>query len=151
MAGFLSDISGLKSYTEVKSSTLLRLAAPIGCDIKALKDQPLEEFARRIFSRLGVAHFEERESSNYVGGHYFRSIALGIEVVIAFADSKGLEEYRFCVALTAEQSAGYDTSYLQNHAQTLARLLSAHSWRCFVPDDATTVAGDAEGTIYNAQ
>jgi hypothetical protein len=120
--------------------------------IKALKDQPLEEVARRIFSRFGVAHFEERESSNYVEGHYFRSIALGLEVVIALADRRGLgEDYRFCIALTAEQSAGYDTSYLQDHAQTLARLLSAHGWCCFVPDDVTTDGGEAKGTIYEAQ
>jgi hypothetical protein len=114
----------------------------------ASKDQPLEEFARRIFSRLGVAHFEERESSNYVEGHYFRSIALGIEVVIAHADAQGLDDYQFCMTLTAEQSAGYDTGYLQDHAQTLARLLSQHGWRCFVPDDVTTVGGENEGTIY---
>src|ERR1017187_2019628 len=101
----------------------------------ASKDQPLEEFARQIFSHLGVAHFEERESSNYVEGHYFHATTLGIEVVIAFNDSQGLEDYRFCVTLTAEQSVGHDTTYLRDHAQTLARLLSVHGWRCFVPDD----------------
>lgn len=114
------------------------------------KDQPLGEFSRRLFSRLGVAHFEERESSNYVEGHYFRAIALGIEVVIAFADTRGLEDYRFCVTLTAEQSAGFDTGYLQEHAHTLARLLSQHGWRCLVPDDVLTVAGEAEGRVYEA-
>ena len=119
--------------------------------ITASKNQPLEEFARRIFSRLGVAHFEERESSNYVDGRYFRSIALGFEVVIAMADTQGLEEYRFCLTLTAEQSAGCDTGYLPDHARTLARLLSAHGWRCFVPDDPTTLKGESEGTIYEAQ
>jgi hypothetical protein len=119
--------------------------------IRASKDQPLEEFARLIFSRLGVARFEERESSNYVDGHYFRSIAHGLEVVIALADTQGLEEYRFRLTLTAEQSAGCDTSYMQDHAETLARLLSAHGWRCFVPDDVTTIKGEDEGTIYEAR
>ena len=114
----------------------------------ASKEQPLEDFARRIFSRLGVAHFEERESSNCVEGHYFRSTALGIEVVIAHADAEGLDNYRFCMTLTAEQSVGYDTGYLENHAQTLARLLSQHGWSCFVPDDTATVRGENEGTIY---
>ena len=56
-------------------------------------EQPLEEFARSVFSRLGVADVEERESSNYVEGHYFLSTALGIEVVIAFADRKGLSPF----------------------------------------------------------
>ncbi len=114
----------------------------------ALKDQPLEEFSRRVFSRLGVAHFEERESSNYIEGHYFRAVALGIEVVIAFSDTRGLEDYRFCLTLTAEQSAGFDTGYLQEHAHTLARLMSLHGWRCFVPDDVLTVAGEQEGRVY---
>ena len=116
----------------------------------ASTDQPLEEFSRRLFSRLGVAHFEERESSNYVEGHYFRAIALGIEVVIAHSDTRGLEDYRFCVTLTTEQSAGFDTGYLQEHAHTLARLLSQHGWRCFVPDDVLTVAGETEGRVYEA-
>jgi hypothetical protein len=116
----------------------------------ASKDQPLEEFARRIFSRLDVAHFEEHESSNYVEGHYFRAIALGIEVVIAHADTQGLDGYQFCVTLTAEQSAGFETGYLQDHAHTLARLLSQHGWRCFVPDDVLTVAGETEGRVYEA-
>jgi len=52
-------------------------------------NQPLEDFARRLFSRLGVARFEERESSNYVDGQYFRSIALGIEIEVAYADEQG--------------------------------------------------------------
>ncbi len=116
----------------------------------ASKDQPREEFAQRIFGHLGLVHFEERESSNYLEGHYFRSIAVGIELVIAFDDSEGLEGYRFCITLTVEQGAGYDTGYLQDHAQTLARLLSTHGWHCFVPDDVATVRGDNEGTIYGA-
>lgn len=116
----------------------------------ASKDQPLEEFARRIFSRLGVARFEKRESSNYVEGHYFCAVALGIEVVIAHADTQGLDVYQFCVTLTAEQSAGFETGYLQDHAHTLARLLSQHGWRCFVPDDVTTVGGEHDGKIYEA-
>ena len=114
------------------------------------KEQPLEEFARRLFCRLGVAHFEERESPNYVEGRYFRSIALGLEVVIAYADAEGLGSYRFCVTLEAEQSAGHDASYLQDHAHTLARLLSQHGWRCFVPDDVATVGGEHEGRVYEA-
>ena len=59
------------------------------------QDQPLEESARRLFSRLGVSQFEERESSHYADGHYFRGAALGFEVVIALADTRGLETYRF--------------------------------------------------------
>ena len=114
----------------------------------ASKDQPLEDFARRLFSRLGLAQFEERESSNYVEGHYFHSIALGLEVVISYADSKGLETYRFCVTLIAERSAGHNTSYLQDHAHTLARLLSQHGWCCLVPDDVATVGGEHEGRVY---
>lgn len=107
----------------------------------------MEEFARRIFSLLGVAHFEERESSNCFGGRYFRAVAVGIEVVIRLADS-ALEEFEFCMILEAEQSAGFDTNYLQDHAHTLARLLSANGWRCFLPDDPAKVGGEFDGTIY---
>ncbi len=112
--------------------------------------QPLEEFARRLFSRLGVAHFEERESSNYVEGHYFRGIAVGIEITVAYADEQGLQDYRFWVSLEPEPPGIQDGHYLHEHAHTLARLLSQHGWRCFVPDDFTTVSGDHEGKIYAA-
>ena len=111
-------------------------------------NQPLEDFSRRLFSRLGVAHFEERESSNYVEGHYFQACALGIEIVIAHSDTRGLENYRFCITLKAEDSIGHNTSYLQDHAHTLARLLSKHGWRCFVPDAANSVSGEHDGQIF---
>ena len=111
--------------------------------------QPLEEFARRLFSRLGVARFEERESSNYVEGHYFQGIAVGIEITVAYADEQGLQDYRFWVSLQPEPP-GIHGDYLHEHAHTLAQLLSQHGWRCFVPDDFTTVSGDHEGKIYAA-
>lgn len=111
-------------------------------------EQPLEDFARRLFSRLGVARFEERESSNYVDEHYFRSCAVGIEVTVALADTRGLEGYRFWVALDPEFSGSLDGHYLQDHAHRLAQLFSQHGWRCFVPDDFTTIGGEHEGRVY---
>ncbi len=113
-------------------------------------EQPLEEFARRLFSRLGVAQFEERESSNDVDEHYFRGCSAGIEVTVALADTRSLEGYRFWVTLEPELSGGLDGHYLHDHAYTLAQLFSRHGWRCFVPDDFTTVGGEHEGKVYTA-
>ncbi len=110
--------------------------------------QSLEEFARRLFSRLGVAHFEERESSNYVEGHYFRSVAVGIEITVAYADEQGLQDYRFWISMQPEPSGNPDGNYLHEHAHTLAQMLSQHGWRCFVPDDFGTVGGEHEGRVY---
>ena len=110
----------------------------------------LEEFARELFSRLGVSRFEERESSNYVEGHYFRGAAVGIDMKIAYADEQGLQDYRFWISMQPEAPGIADGGYLHQHAHTLAQLLSGHGWRCFVPDDFTTVSGDHEGKIYAA-
>ena len=114
----------------------------------AARDLPLEEFPRRLYSLFGVARFEKRLSSNYIDENYFCAIALGIEVVIAFNDTRGLEDYDFWVTLTAAQCSGFDTSYLQDHAHTLARLISQNGWRCFVPDAAFSLADQIKGTVY---
>ncbi len=87
---------------------------------------------------------------NYVEGHYFRGVAVGIEVTVAYADEQGLQDYRFWVLLEPEPPGIQDGHYLHEHAHTLAHLFSQHGWRCFVPDDFTTVSGDHEGKIYAA-
>ncbi len=41
--------------------------------IGAQKDlQNLDSFAKKFFTTIGVVNCEERESSNYIGGYYFK-------------------------------------------------------------------------------
>lgn len=110
--------------------------------------QPLDDFVRLLFRRLGVADFAEGESSNYVEGFYFRAIAVGIEMTVAYADEQGLQDYRFWISMRPERIGVVDGEYLHQHAHTVAQLLSQQGWRCFVPNDFTTVSGDHEGKVY---
>lgn len=68
---------------------------------------------------------------------------------MALADTPGLDEYRFWVSLEPETSAAVGGGYLQEHAHTVACLLSERGWRCFVPDDFGNAGEKNEGTIYS--
>lgn len=37
-------------------------------------DLSLRDFAKSVYAELGISEFEERESSNYVDGHYFSAV-----------------------------------------------------------------------------
>jgi hypothetical protein len=112
-------------------------------------NEPLEEFAPKVFSRLGIARFEERQDEGFVEGRYFRGCGVGIEVMVAIAGVPGFEGYRFGVGLQVETDDGPNGQYLQEHAHTLARLFSENGWRCFVPDDLGTAGSENEGKVYD--
>lgn len=59
----------------------------------------LEEFARITFSIMGVSSFEERESSNYVDGRYFKGVLPDLLFKIALSDEAGLEDMKFWVSI----------------------------------------------------
>jgi hypothetical protein len=114
-------------------------------------DEPLEQFSQVLFGHLGVTHVEERESSNYVEGFYFRGIAFGIDGNLAYADERGLSGYRFWLSVRPTQRGGRSGDYLHEHAHSLALFFSSFGWRTFVPDDFSTVASENEGTVYLPQ
>lgn len=51
----------------------------------------LAAFAAEFFERLQVKHYEERESSNYLDGHYFRGNFNDILINLAMSDDGDAE------------------------------------------------------------
>ena len=107
----------------------------------------LRRFAAEFFATLGIAEFEERESSSYVNGRYYRSKSSEIEVELCHADTEGLETYRFWASLTS-LSAHRPASDV---AKSYAQLLAAKGWSCFIPSlDWAKKGWTGDGLRYEA-
>jgi|1186.fasta_scaffold558611_1 hypothetical protein len=104
-------------------------------------EEPLVDFADLAKSALGLTHVEERKSSNYWKGHYFRGVHDGAEVKVYYLDTVGLEDYLFVVQVDPGSAA---------HAATLARLLSRLGRFCFVPTGPWHLTSwDRQGVAYD--
>jgi hypothetical protein len=79
--------------------------------------EDLAGLARRLGRLLGLGDLEHRESSNYFGGEYFLSSALGVEVTFASADDDRVENREFSVNLGV-------TSVLVDHPESMLEALS---------------------------
>ena len=62
----------------------------------------LTSFAERLFLALNVHSYEERESSNYVNGHYFRGYIDALSFVVAIADDEGNEDLPYRIHVDAQ-------------------------------------------------
>lgn len=76
----------------------LLAAKPAACDLKT--------FAHEVFNALELNGIEERESSNYPDGHYFRVSKNGLTVVIAISDEAIEPELPYAIHAKVE-SSGY--------------------------------------------
>ena len=91
-----------------------------------------------------MADFEERESSNYVDGHYFRHKTNDLEIKITFADDSDLDRYRFWLPISSPNETATDM------AHTYAKKLSAAGWPTFVPSVGWASKGwDGSGSRYD--
>ena len=104
--------------------------------IKARNGEDLRAFAERIARILDLSAIEGRESSNYVGGRYFRAAALAVEVICAAADKGDTNDFEFTVTLGPEAIWVVDESFIESGADLVARKL--------------TIAGDTVMRIENA-
>jgi len=115
--------------------------------IEAPGDLNLDAFVRILFPLIGIERFEERDSSNYVDGTYFRSIDSPLEVEVCYTDHSGLAAYRFWLSICSEDS----TRPAQQAADEFSGILSSHGWRCFIPQGAWYRNGwNGEGRLYEA-
>ena len=65
-------------------------------------DKPgLREFAEAFFDAAGIVDGQERESSNYVDGHYFRGARDGAEFTVSLSDDEGNEDLPVWVQVAA--------------------------------------------------
>ena len=95
--------------------------------VKAPTSTSLGEFSAIVFRALGVLTHEERESSNYVEGHYFCSAGQDPELEICYADDAVLSEYRFWLPILANSTSA------ETYARQAAEVLSELGYECFIP------------------
>lgn len=65
----------------------------------------LREFAEAFFDAAGIVDGQERESSNYAEGRYFRGSHEGAEFTVSQSDEEGNEDLPFWVQVVANVSA----------------------------------------------
>jgi hypothetical protein len=65
----------------------------------------LREFAEAFFDAAGIVDGQERESSNYVEGRYFKGSRDGAEFTVALSDEEGNEDLPVWVQVAAHLDA----------------------------------------------
>lgn len=69
-------------------------------------DKPsLREFAEAFFDAAGILDGQERESSNYVEGRYFKGSRDGAEFTVSLSDEEGNEDLPMWVQVAANLDA----------------------------------------------
>lgn len=97
--------------------------------VEASSELDLQSFSSKAFAIFGITNFEERESSHYVDGHYFRSKDDDLQIKVTFTDDSDLDGYRFWLPISSTNES-LDAVAL---AETYAKKLSAAGWATFVP------------------
>jgi hypothetical protein len=92
--------------------------------VKTSSPKTLQEFGHDMGRELGFGALTERESSNYVDGHYFLAKCLGVEVKISLTDDDDLEEYPFHLCMDADGYWVDEGDAFEAIADLLARKLT---------------------------
>lgn len=66
-------------------------------------EKGLDAFAVQFFEIIGASQFEERESSNYVDGRYFRGSINEATFTISLADDGGNEDLPFRIFIDSDE------------------------------------------------
>lgn len=114
--------------------------------VRVPENVDLHTFAKSAFAVFDLQHFEERESSNYVDGHYFMHRSHELQIKIAEADESNFDDYHFWIDVfsTSNNEAAEDI------AHKLARKLSQAGWQAFVPSANWGKASwDGKGMRYD--
>ena len=111
----------------------------------------LAELAARVFSLLPVGETEERESSNYVDGHYFIGYAANGSVEVCHSDGAELEEYPYWVVMQDRFTRKGAQGILNTNPETVATALADGGFRVFIPSEGWgTVGWVPSGKTYGA-
>lgn len=96
------------------------------------RSRALAEVAKDVFLRLGLASTEERESSNYLEGHYFVGHAANAAVKVCHADGD-LPEFPYWVVL-ANPTVGLGSDVLlDTEPSQVAKALIESGFGVLVP------------------
>lgn len=96
--------------------------------IQAHAPTTLDAFVEELGGILGCGPFEERESSQYAEGRYFRCLVLGLEVTVGASDHVGYEDYAFWITVGSEVYIPGDRSFLNSLEDCLARRLALEGY-----------------------
>jgi hypothetical protein len=112
----------------------------------------LSAAAKSIFELLKLEAIEERESSNYVDGHYFLGHAANASLQVCRSDGSAMPEYPFWISI--EPLAPWVkevTRTIDANVSAIAAILSKHGWHVFVPAGPWGRKDwDGRGTVYAA-
>ena len=94
----------------------------------------LDVAASRIFQLLGLETTEERESSNFVDGHYFVGHGANASVDICLSDGATMPEYPFWVTIKSPRAwVSRVTQNISTDPSVIAAMLAKGGWEIFVP------------------
>jgi hypothetical protein len=112
----------------------------------------LDAAAKSVFELLGLEAIEERESSNYVDGHYFLGHAANASVQVCLSDGSTMPEYPFWISIEPLAPWVKGVSHTMDPSvSAIAALLAKHGWRIFVPlGPWGRKDWDGKGTVYAA-
>lgn len=96
------------------------------------RSRALAEVANDVFRRLGLASTEERESSNYLEGHYFVGYAVNAAVKVCHADGD-LPEFPYWVVLTNPTVGFGSDDSLDTEPSRVAQALAEGGFGVLVP------------------
>ena len=109
-------------------------------------DTDLHSFAVFAFQLMGIVDFEERESSNYFEGIYFRHKSGELEVAVAYADFADIEGYRFWIPIVVSGGGKLASELAHEYAKRLAE--KGHP--TFIPTEGWGSKGwDGDGKRYD--
>jgi hypothetical protein len=111
----------------------------------------LDYAAADIFRLLGLKTFEERESSNYMGGHYFVGHANNVSVKVCLSDGATLPDFPFWIFVDSPRSWVENVAEKINAEPTeIARALAKDGWVIFMPIGSWSRDNwDERGTLYS--
>ena len=109
--------------------------------------EPVEQFARRVYQKLGIAKMEERFLPNQDSRSYYVGSAAGIEFHVG--PQNGKLGYPFFVSFGLDPSS-QSAEYLVEHAHFLAYRWSRDGWQCLVPDSESAFRHLRSEQVYAA-
>jgi hypothetical protein len=112
------------------------------------RSRALAEVAKDVFLRLGLVSAEERESSNYLEGHYFVGYAANAAIKVCLSDGD-LPEFPYWVVL-ASPTPGLGTGVsLDTKPSQVAKALAESGFGVLVPSKGWARKGwNGEGVRY---
>ena len=103
--------------------------------VKSANSQSLDAFVGELPILIGCDRWEERESSNYFQGRYFRCIVLGLEITAAAADNDEFKRWPLWLYFEPHEMRIDDPRGLDGVAECVAITLAMHSYDVIRPND----------------